>query len=211
MKLVPIAFTCTPWRATSAATFFTNIVAPARAAEYSGAFGVGRAGCAGEHQHLPVTLAHHHGHDSAQEVERRFQATGDCRTQVVERRVEERAGDDAATEGHRGIDAPEPLQRSVHQRRGRSRVGQIAHAVDHLDRGTRRAQFLDQPGGRVADDQIVPTRRQQPGDGRPDVEARIGDERYTAGGFGCRHRLIQTIDMIGVNLSPALVVRPPLG
>ncbi len=43
MKLVPTALTCTPWRATSSATFRVSIVAPARAEEYSGAPGVGRA------------------------------------------------------------------------------------------------------------------------------------------------------------------------
>ena len=31
-----------------------------------------------------MTLAHHHGHDRAQEVERRFQATGDTRRAIGE-------------------------------------------------------------------------------------------------------------------------------
>lgn len=43
MKFVPTAFTCTPVRATSSATFLTNIVAAARADEYNGAPGVARA------------------------------------------------------------------------------------------------------------------------------------------------------------------------
>ncbi len=42
MKFVPTTLTCTPVRATSSATFLASMVAPARAAEYSGAPGVGR-------------------------------------------------------------------------------------------------------------------------------------------------------------------------
>ena len=68
MKFVPTAFTCTPVRATSIATFLASIVAPARAAEYSGASGGGRAADALVMTSTwPSRLLDHRRHDGTQE------------------------------------------------------------------------------------------------------------------------------------------------
>ena len=95
MKFVPMALTCTLRSATSTATLRTSMLAAARADEYSGAPGVGRAPAAlVKMQDLTATTLDHGRHDGAQEEVRRLDAADEHPAQVIELRSQEAADDD---------------------------------------------------------------------------------------------------------------------
>ncbi len=81
--------------------------------------------------------------------------------------------------GHGGVDAAEAVDGGGHQALGGA-VGLARSRTPStdLDRGAGVGQLVDQPVGRVADDEVVAPLGQQPGQRRSDVAGGVGHERH---------------------------------
>lgn len=110
----------------------------------------------------------------------RLDAAALHRLEVAERGLQERARDHTSAEGDRCVDTAEAGQRGVDQSTRRVGDRQVAGVGHHFHGRAERLEFLHQTGGRISHHQVVPTLGQQAGDGRPDVEAGVGDEGDTA-------------------------------
>lgn len=135
----------------------------ARAAEYSGAPGVGRAARrTGDEQDLTVTVVLHRGGRRLQEVIRGFETTRD----------------------HGGaVDATEAGQSGVNETLGALRLGEVVHSGHDLHRGAEGLQLGDEGVGGVAQDEVVRARREEAGERRADVELGVVDEGDAAARF----------------------------
>ena len=81
---------------------------------------------------------------------------------------------------HRGVDAPEagerPRRRARADDAGSREVARRPSTTSTA--APSRLELVDQPVLRVADDEVVAPRGEQPRQRRPDVEAGVGDERH---------------------------------
>ena len=177
MKFVPMAFTCTLRSATSDATLRTSMLAAARAVEYSGAPGVGRAPAAlREDEDLTAATLDHGRHDGAQEEIRRLDAPDEHPTQVIDLRSQEAADEDRAGERHGRVQPSEPGERRVDEFLGRTGSRKIPATADYGDLAPGTAHRIHEVVCGVTKHEIV-SRRKQAGQRRPDVLGGVADDR----------------------------------
>lgn len=99
--------------------------------------------------------------------------------QVVDIGVEERAADDATAEPGGAVEPSETAEGGIDQGLRGVRIGQVANPGDNLDGGPRRFEFGHHTLTWIADDEVVTSIGQKPGQAGPDVVGGVADKGDT--------------------------------